>query len=91
MATSVQSGTGTRLQIASATVVNDRSGVIGTVISNGATSVAINDCATTGAVAAGNVVITLTMTTGQVEALNFPCRLGIVVTPTGGACSVSYE
>jgi hypothetical protein len=91
MGTIVQSGSGTRLQITVATVVKDRSGVLGTVISDGATSVVVNDCATTGAAAASNKVVTLTMTPGQSAKLDFPCRLGIVITPTGGACNVSYE
>lgn len=91
MGTVLQSGSGTRLQITVATVVKDRSGVVGTIISDGATSVAVNDCATTGAVAAGNKLVTLTMAAGQSVKLDFPFRQGLVITPTGGACNVSYE
>jgi len=56
-------------------------------------TLAINDAASVGAVAASNLVFTALNTTaaGNVYNLEFPCANGIVVTvPTAGVVSVSY-
>ena len=56
-------------------------------------TLAVNDCATTAAVSAANLVWTDLDTTpmGTVIDLEFPCLYGIVVTvPTTGVVSVSY-
>src|SRR5271157_4930152 len=54
---------------------------------------AVNDAASTAAVAASNLVFSILNTTaaGTVITLEFPCANGIVVTvPTTGVVSVSY-
>lgn len=56
-------------------------------------TLAVNDCATTGAVTAENLIYNGldTSPAGTVVDLEFPCLYGIVVTvPTGGVVSVSY-
>jgi hypothetical protein len=57
-------------------------------------TLAVNDCATTAAVAASNLVwegVDTQAIGGAPITLEFPCLVGIVVTvPTGGVVSVSF-
>ena len=83
-------------------VIKATPGRVGKIIISapGATSgtFAINDCATIGAIAAGNLVWELAFgatanVEGAIFALDFPCLVGIVLTVPGGSpiCSVSYS
>jgi len=81
------------LNISTATVVKATPGKIGKVIVNVAGSAAgtVSDVATTGAVAAGNLIATIPNTVG-IYPLNFPAKVGIVITPgTGQTVSVSFD
>lgn len=88
-----QSGTSNLLNItAGAVVVKGTPGRICKVVVNtaGSASGSVSDCATTGAVAAANLVFTIPQTAG-VYSLDFPCNTGIVVTAgTGQVLSVSF-
>jgi hypothetical protein len=55
-------------------------------------SITLNDCATTGAAAISNQIITVTMTAGQVIPLSWPCLLGITasVVAGGGIFSLAF-
>jgi len=68
---------------------------ISVITAGTAGNLAVNDSATTGGVAAGNIIWSLafgSVTVGQIIELEWPCAKGIVVTvPTGGAVSVSYS
>jgi len=92
----------TKLNITAAVVVKGTPGRVAkiTVSAPGTTSGAltVNDCATTGAAAASNQVISIpygSLTAGQVIALDFPCLVGIVVSAVPGAGSpvfaMSYD
>ena len=63
------------------------------LVSPGSGAATFNDCATTGAAAAGNVIINIpTMTAvGTVYDLNWPCLVGLTCSAAGGgAFSVSF-
>lgn len=90
-----QSGEDRVLNITAATVVKARPGIVGTVVVNAAVTgnLTVNDVATTGGVAAGNLVYSAaTPAAGTVVKLDFPCRFGIVVTPgSAGTVAVSFQ
>lgn len=73
--------TNTTLHITAATVVKATPGrvISFTVVAAGAAGT-INDCATTGAVAATNEICVTPATVGNYP-INFPANVGIVVTP----------
>jgi hypothetical protein len=75
----------THFNITAATVVKATPGTIlrFNVVSAGTAAGTINDCATTGAAAAANAVATIPEVVGPV-ALDWPCAVGIVVTPGAG-------
>lgn len=81
-----------RLNITAATVVKPASGRICKVCVNVAGAAGtINDVATTGGAAAGNLVFAIPAVVGVYE-LNFPCLSGIVVVPGAAqVVSVSYN
>jgi hypothetical protein len=81
-------------------VIKSTPGVLATVIvvapgTGGALT--FNNCATTGAAATANEIITIaygSLSVGQVITLNFPCNVGIVlsaVTSGGGIFSITYS
>ena len=83
----------TLLNITTATVVKGSAGLIGRVWVNtaGSTAGTLSDCATTGAVAAANLIATLPNTVGP-YAIEFYAAVGIVVTPgTGQVVSISFD
>lgn len=91
-------GSTSRYNITAATVVKATPGrvckiVVQTIATGG--TVAINDCATTGAAAIGNQVYSIGtpwLAAGTVLNIDWPCTTGIVVTPgTGGVVSVSFD
>jgi len=78
---------------AGASVIKATAGRISKIIVNTAASTigSVSDCATTGAVAASNLVFAIPETVG-VYPVDFPCATGIVLTVgTGGVVSVSYD
>jgi hypothetical protein len=82
-----------RLNITVATVVKATPGTIIqlNVVVAGSTTGTVNDCATTGAVAAANEIAVLPDTVGTVVQ-NWPCTTGIVVTPgTGQTLSIAFR
>ena len=87
-------GSATRLNItAGAVLVKATPGRICKVVVNTAGSApgAVNDCATTGAAAAANLVAAIPNTVG-VYSIDMPCAVGIVVTAgTAQVLSVSYD
>lgn len=90
-------GQSTKLNIIAATLVKGTAGRIVRVVVNTvptSSAVSVNDAATTGAAAAGNLIVSVAsaqLTAGQVIDLEFPCANGIVVNPgTSGVVSVSY-
>lgn len=81
------------LNITTATVIKTGFSKIGRVIVNVAGSApgTVSDVATTGAVAAANLISTIPNTLGAIT-LNFPAQVGIVITPgTGQTVSVSFD
>lgn len=91
---SVGTGVSSRLNITAAAVVKVGPGRVGTIINSAGTAgFQINDCATTGAAAAGNVIMIIAATTvGQVIKVDFPFTVGLVVSVVGsaGILSISY-
>jgi hypothetical protein len=90
-------GLSSSLNITAAKVVKATPGRIARVVVSapGTTSGALtlNDCATTGAAAAANQILSIpfgSMTSGQVINLDFPCAVGIVVSAVPGAGSPIY-
>jgi hypothetical protein len=55
------------------------------------TSVAIHDCATTGAAAAGNQIANIPTTTLGTYVVNLPFLTGLVIVPTGGTLAIGYR
>jgi len=82
----------TSLAITTQTVVKATPGVLAKLIvlvAGNATGTA-NDCATTGAVGTSNEIFVIPETVGIYD-LNWPCLVGIVITPgTGQTVSVSF-
>ena len=81
------------LNITAATLIKATPGTIIaiSVVVAGSAAGSVNDCATTGTVAAGNKVYSIPNTAG-IYNLYFPCLVGIVVTPgTGQTLAVSYQ
>lgn len=81
-----------RFNISVATVVKATPGTVlrFNVVTAGTTAGTINDCATTGAAAAANAIATIPEVVGPV-ALEWPCAVGIVVTPgTGQVVSILF-
>lgn len=84
--------------VAAAAVVKATPGRLAKIVvltAPSAGSLTANDCATTGAAAIGNEIISLAfgaLTAGQVITLDWPCNTGIVISSvgTGGVYSVSY-
>ena len=93
--TGVSSGTDSALNVTAAAVVKARPGFVGTLIVNAAVTgdLTVHDITTTGAVAAANLVFSVTTPAkGAIYKLDFPCRRGIVVTPgSAGTVAVSFE
>lgn len=91
---SVGTGVSSKLNITAAAVVKVGAGRVGTIINSaGVAGFQINDCATTGAAAAGNVIMIISTTTvGQVIKVDFPFTVGLVVSAVGssGILSISY-
>jgi hypothetical protein len=78
--------------ITAATVIKATPGTVlrFNVVVAGSTVGSINDCATTGAVAAANEIASLPNTVGP-STLDWPCAVGIVVTPgTGQTIAVLF-
>jgi hypothetical protein len=88
----VGNGSTNKLNITAATVVKATAGRACTVIVNVAGAAGtLSDCATTGAVAATNLVFAIPATVG-VYKMDFPCLTGIVVTPGAAqVVSVSFD
>ncbi len=85
-------GQSTTLNITTQTVIKASAGSIFAIIVNtaGSTAGTLNDAATTGAVAASNLIYTAPNTIGR-TALEFPFKNGLVVTPgTGQVLAVSF-
>jgi hypothetical protein len=83
-------GRQTALNISASKVIKAVPGVVGTLVVNTAgTSTAINDCATTGAAAASNLVFSATAV--GVYKLNFPCLTGITVIVNGSVSSLTFD
>lgn len=85
-------GISSRLNMTAATVVKAAAGRIVkvNVMVAGSGTGSVNNCATTGAVAAANAVFVIPTTVGTYD-VDFPCSTGIVVTPgTGQTIAVSY-
>lgn len=88
----VGQGTTAVLNITAATVVKAVGGRVAkvSVLVAGSAAGAIHNCATTGAVAAGNKVAVVADTVGVYD-IDFPCSAGIVVVPgTGQTLAVTY-
>lgn len=87
-------GVSSKLNITAAAVVKVGPGRVGTIINSaGVAGFQINDCATTGAAAAANVIMIISTTTvGQVIKVDFPFTVGLVVSAVGasGILSISY-
>lgn len=86
-------GLNTTLNIAAATVVKAAPGRLVRINVNtaGTTAGTASDCATTGAVAAANLIAGIPNTVGTYF-LDWPTNTGIVITPgTGQVVSVSYN
>jgi len=82
----------TKLNITTQTVLKAAPGDVVRVVVQAAGSATgtINDCATTAAVSTANQVAVIPETVGPID-LEFPCLVGIVVTPgTGQSVAVSY-
>jgi hypothetical protein len=90
-------GSANKLNVTAATVIKATAGRICKITVNTvtSTSLVVSDVATTGAVAAANLVLSVAaaqLTAGQIINLDFPCTTGIVVNPgTGGVVSVSFD
>jgi hypothetical protein len=84
-------GSSSANNIAAATVVKAGRGRIARVsVTTGGAAGAIHDAATTGAVAAGNLIAVIPDVVGVYE-IDFPCLNGIVVSPGAAqVVSVSY-
>lgn len=90
---SVKQGELRKLNVAAATVVKTGPGRVARVVVNtaGSTAGTINDCQTTGAAAAANLIAAIPNTANAVIYLDFPYTDGLViVTGTGQVVSVSY-
>lgn len=88
----VGNGSTNKLNITAATVVKATAGRICTVVVNVAGAAGtLNDCATTGAAAAANLIFAIPATVG-VYKVDFPCLAGIVVAPGAAqVVSVSFD
>jgi hypothetical protein len=86
-------GSATKLNITAATVVKVGPGRITGILNNvGTGAITINDCATIGTVAAGNVIFSITVTTvGQYIPIDFPFLIGLVVSVVGGTIAIAYD
>lgn len=93
----VGNGSMNKLNVTAATVIKAGPGRICKITVNTVTSASlvVSDVATTGGVAAANLVLSVAaaqLTAGQVINLDFPCLTGIVVNPgTAGVVSVSFD
>ena len=87
------------LAVAAASIIKATPGRLARIIINGVVgtggALTLNDCATVGAAAAGNVVYTTvgTIPVGTVVNLDWPFQTGIVVSavPTGGTVSIAIS
>src|SRR6266581_3712057 len=87
------------LNITAAAVIKGGTGIICRIAINvvgSAGNLTLNDCATTGAAAAANQIVSVafgSLTQGQVLTLEWPCGTGIVVSsiPTGGQVAIAYS
>lgn len=82
----------TSYNITAATVVKATPGKLAyiSVVTAGSAAGSANDCATTGAAAAGNKVATIPAAVGVIP-VNWPCGTGITITPgSGQVIAVSY-
>jgi hypothetical protein len=85
-------GAASALNIAAATVVKAAPGRIArvSVSTAGSGAGSVHDCATVGAIAAGNLVASIPDVVGVYE-IDFPCAAGIVVSPGAGGQVVSVS
>lgn len=90
-------GSNTALNVAAAQVVKGKPGTLYRILIQAvgtSGTLTINDCATTGAAAAGNQILTLltaNLTVGQVITLDWPCLTGIVISACSGGIVVSVS
>lgn len=87
-----QGGSNSKLDITTATVVKATPGTLWTitVTTAGSTAGTANDVATTGGVAAANLIAEIPNTVG-IYSLTWPCLVGITITPgTGQVVSVAF-
>lgn len=91
-------GNNSALQITAATVIKATPGTLFRVCvqAPGTTSGAltINDCATTGTASAANQIISIpfgSLSAGMVIPLEWPCKVGIVISAVPGAGSPTYS
>lgn len=84
-------GTRSSLNITAAAVVKATPGRIAKlVVTTAGAAGTVNDCITTGAAAAGNLIATIPATIGIYD-LDWPCLVGITITPGAAqVVSVSY-
>jgi len=94
----VGSGSANHYNVTAATVIKATPGrLVRISVSTAPTAGALsaNDCATTGAAAVGNQIVSIafgSVTAGQQILLDWPCTTGIVVNPgTGGVLAVSFD
>jgi len=86
-------GISAAINLTSAQVIKAIPGVCVKVVCVAAGTLALNDCATTGAAAATNnfFPLALSMTAGQVLELNWPCSAGIVASVVTGTFSIAFS
>jgi hypothetical protein len=85
-------GTNSKLNMIAANVIKATPGRLRKVVINGVVgtggALTFNDCATTGAAAAANAIMSLpgTIAVGTIINVDWPCKVGIVLSavPTGG-------
>jgi len=83
-------GNAASLNVTAAEVVKAQAGIVQSLSCTGAGSFTINDCATTGAASAANVIWSGALTLGQVVKLEWPCGTGIVISAATGTLALSY-
>lgn len=87
-------GNASHLDITAATVVKATPGTVYqvNVVVAGSAAGSVNDCATTGAAAAANQIAEIPLAVGNYAVGPFPTFVGLVIVPpTGGTVSVSFD
>jgi hypothetical protein len=97
----LQGGVNAWLNVTTAQIVKPAPGILCTVtvvVAGSAGALTLNDCATTGAAATANQIISSPYNAtnyyaGAILILDWPCGTGIVVSavPTGGQVSIAYS